>query len=197
MEEHLFYLQRLCRICGEILSGRVTYLVSDHLEELTELYKVHFAGDTSGKEPSSFCNTCYSRVKNSSKFTPKVWFPHEGPDCTTCCHYNMKKKGGRPKKIKNRGGRPKQQVEVSPKTMTLTEIMMNLSPSKPVHPELEKCVSAVLSIKMKQSILPNNTVQLPTKGPQVKFYKIIIINKRDMCQKPSFLNIYIYIYHQI
>ena len=118
MEEHLFYLQRLCRICGEILSGRVTYLVSDHLEELTELYKVHFAGDTSGKEPSSFCNTCYSRVKNSSKFTPKVWFPHEGPDCTTCCHYNMKKKGGRPKKIKNRGGRPKQQVEVSPKTMT-------------------------------------------------------------------------------
>ena len=62
MEEHLFYLQRLCRICGEILSRRVTYLVSDHLEELTALYKVHFAGDTSGKEPSSFCNTCYSRV---------------------------------------------------------------------------------------------------------------------------------------
>ena len=67
--------------------------------------------------------------------------------------------------------------------MTLTEIMMNLGPSKPVYPELEKCVSVVLSIKMKQSILPNNTVQLPTKGPQIKFYKIIILNKKDMCPK--------------
>ena len=95
----------------------------------------------------------------------------------------MKKKSGRPKKNKNRGGIPKQQVEESPKIMTLTEIMMNLIPSKPVHPELEKCVSAVLRIKMKQSILPNNTVQLPTKGPQVKLYKIIILNKRDMCPK--------------
>ena len=76
----------------------------------------------------------------------------------------QKSKGGRPIKQK-KGGRPKKSVE--PKKMTLEDIM-NLSPSKPVPRIIEQCVTHVVNIKMKQSILPNQTIQLPTKGPQVK-----------------------------
>ena len=75
-----------------------------------------------------------------------------------------KSKGGRPIKQK-KGGRPKKSVE--PKKMTLEDIM-NLSPSKPVPRIIEQCFTHVVNIKIKQSMLPNQTIQLPTKGPQVK-----------------------------
>lgn len=50
--------------------------------------------------------------------------------------------------------------------MTLSDIL-KLNPSKPVPTIIEKCMTYLVGIKIKQSTLPNQTIQFATKGPQV------------------------------
>ena len=80
----------------------------------------------------------------------------------------QKSKGGRQVKSKKEG-RPKKPIEA--KQMTPEEIL-KLSPSKPIPGIIEEFIAHVVNIKMKQSTLPNQTIQLPTKGPQVKYFSI-------------------------
>ena len=160
---HSTLIQKFCRVCGNTMKGRVTYIA----EKYTEALKNRFTFDIENNDiyPRSFCNTCYTTVLNKRKnnFESKnpafIWSAHNPVICT---HMLTKSKGGRPKKRQNKGGRP----PTISKVIT-TEDILKLSPSKPVPKEIEKCISHVISVKMKQSSLPNNTVQLATKGPPV------------------------------
>ena len=158
-------LSKLCRVCGNILTGRVIYHVKEHYLLLQNAFLENFEADKTNIHPQNFCQSCFSTMKNcedrGTKTTKKSVFWKEGIASSLAL---QKSKGGRPIKQK-KGGRPKKSVE--PKKMTLEDIM-NLSPSKPVPRIIEQCVTHVVNIKMKQSILPNQTIQLPTKGPQVK-----------------------------
>ena len=53
-----------------------------------------------------------------------------------------------------------------PKTVKTFEDVMELDPSKPIPPSLDKAICHVISIKMKQSTLLNNSVQFSSGGPQ-------------------------------
>ena len=63
------------------------------------------------------------------------------------------------------GGRPQQKKEE--KAVTTVDDILNLDPNKPVPSSVEKALSHVLSIKMRQSELPNKTVMLETAGRQL------------------------------
>ena len=69
----------------------------------------------------------------------------------------MRTKGGRPKKLKRKGGHPKSVLNV--------EDIMSLDESKPIPP-IEKAVSHVISIKRKQSLLPNKSIKIDSSGSQ-------------------------------
>ena len=124
-----------------------------------------FKDDIVGVQPPNFCVKCYAIITSSAKrdgntsIVPILWIPHSN-DCTTCELRAAKSKGGRPKK-KARGmvgGRP------SKKEVT-TEDILKLDPGKPIPQCVEKALSHVISIQMKQSKLPNKSVQLSTTGP--------------------------------
>ena len=53
-----------------------------------------------------------------------------------------------------------------PKTVKTFEDVMELDPSKPIPPSLDKAICHVISIKMKQSTLLNNSVQFSSGGPR-------------------------------
>lgn len=80
-----------------------------------------------------------------------------------------KSKGGRTKK-KKLGGRPKKVVTV--------DDVMELDPSKPLPKHVEHAFSHIMAIKMKQSSLPNNSVQVATAGSQTLTFTPITLAKK-------------------
>ena len=111
---------------------------------------------------------CHAIITSSAKrdgttsIVPILWNPHSN-DCTTCELRAAKSKGDRPKKKASGmgGGRPR---KMGTEKIT-TEDILKLDPGKPIPQSVEKALSHVLSLKMKQSELPNKSVQLATAGP--------------------------------
>ena len=165
---HNANLTSLCRICGGITSTDYNYVVSSFYEQLERVFSVDFRLDVDGVHPQKYCLKCYA-IMNScisrngkTSVAPILWIPHS-INCTTCELRAVKSKGGRPKKkVKGiGGGRPRKGEEK--KVITVDDIL-KLDPSKPVPSSVVKALSYVLTIKMKQSDLPNNTVKLAHQG---------------------------------
>ena len=142
-----------------------------------------FRLDVDGVHPQKYCLKCYA-IMNScisrngkTSVAPILWIPHS-INCTTCELRAVKSKGGRPKKkVKGiGGGRPRKGEEK--KVITVDDIL-KFDPSKPVPSSVVKALSYVLTIKMKQSDLPNNTVKLATSGPQPLTVTPIAVARKD------------------
>ena len=165
----LVNLQRLCRVCGSILTGR-KHLIKDQIEQLKTVFRTDFTDDTLAVQPENVCHQCFAAMSNSKKRgtpdsrLPRTWLPHQ-ENCDTCCHIKIKSVGGRLPKRKASGGCRPTTKEMTPEITT--NDILNLSPPKPVPHIIEECLSHVMSIKIKQSKLPNNTVKLTTQGSQV------------------------------
>ena len=78
--------------------------------------------------------------------------------CGTCKLASANLQGGRLKKGTSHAGRQR--------TVKTFQDVMELDPSKPIPPSLDKAICHVISIKMKQSTLLNNSVQFSSGGPQ-------------------------------
>ena len=162
---HQKALYRMCRVCGELLKDRFIYKVIEYKEDLENL----FGGGLFEEGtifPKNFCNKCYSIIKNwkngvQVNTATYKWKAHS-EKCDVCSHFQLKSKGGRSKKVK-RMGRPRSLSN------TTLEDVMSLDPNQIIPANIEKCMTHLVSIKMKQSTLPNSTIQLKTKRPQVKF----------------------------
>ena len=63
--------------------------------------------------------------------------------------------------------------------MITVDVILKLDPSKPVPSSVVKALSYVLTIKMNQSDLPNNTVRLATSGPQPLTVTPIAVARKD------------------
>ena len=91
---------------------------------------------------------CYAIITSSAtSIVPILWSPHSN-DCTTCELRAAKSKGSRPKK-KARvmcGDRP---TKKGTEKVT-TEDIPKLDPGKPIPQSVEKALSHLLSLKMKQ-----------------------------------------------
>ena len=178
--DHIKCMEKLCRICGSTLTISTIYIVKDHLNRLTSIFNINCDEDISVVHPKSFCNKCYCTILNSENrkvtatVTPEVWYPHSYENCQICHRLKQQAKGGRPaRKTKKNKGNPKKRVcnEVNrDESIIITNDILQLTPSKTIPAHVEKLVSHVISIKIKQSKLANSTVQLPTKGPQVCKY---------------------------
>ena len=132
----------------------------------------------------NFCHQCFAAMSNSKKRgtpysrLPRTWLPHQ-ENCDTCCHIKIKSVGGRLPKRKPSGGCRPTTKEMTPEITT--NDILNLSPPKPVPHIIEECLSHdVLSIKLKQSKLPNNTVKIDNSritGVTIMYIYIYFINK--------------------
>lgn len=67
-----------------------------------------------------------------------------------------------------------QEHQCSKHKVLTTGDILNLSPSKPVPRDVEECVTHIVGIKMKQSSLPNKTIQLPTGSSRVKYKQLLL-----------------------
>ena len=160
-------MDKLCWVCGDIRGERKSkyYKVVDFASELEPVFNIGTADDKINVHPVNFCTTkCYYKIDNfkrqqvKSPFQTLVWVPHDMKGCGTCKLGNTNLRGGRPKKGTSHAGRPK--------TVKTFEDVMELDPSKPIPPSLDKAICHVISIKMKQSTLLNNSVQFSSGGPQ-------------------------------
>ena len=57
--------------------------------------------------------------------------------------------------------------------------MMKLDPRKPIPPKIEEAVANVINMKMKNSSLPNNSIQLNTGGSQPLTLTPISVARKD------------------
>ena len=138
MQHHLECLQKFCRICGTIIvSHRVTYLCSEHIQGIREGLKVCVEGDDPEIHPSKFCNNCYRAIsRRGSSVMPVQWEGHADQGCETCSRYNQKAKGGRPKKRTRRSNDPVSitSSELLQHTGSLLPQLPSLKSQKALHP---------------------------------------------------------------
>ena len=159
---HMESLAELCRICGYVLTD-YSYDVNRFPGELKDVFVLDIFKDIDGVHPPRFCLKCYAIMTNSvgrkgnTSVTPTVWLPHISGSCSTCTSRRIKAKGGRPKKRKKTGGG-------RPRSIPNVQDILKLDFSKPIPANIEKAVSHVIAIKLKQSEMPNNTINFATAG---------------------------------
>ena len=67
-----------------------------------------------------------------------------------------------------------------PKSSSLTvDDMMKLDCTKPIPPSVEKAISHVISLKVKHSQLPNNSIQINSGGPQLLTLTTIAVPRKE------------------
>ena len=160
--------------------------VNFEVAQFTHFLDLNFGTQTVKDEidlhPVKFCQKCFYHVDNHKKvisiptLSPFKWLPHSSP-CSVCSTASRFSKGGRPKKTQ-RLGRPKQ-------VRTVDDIM-NLDPRKPIPYSVEKCLSHVMTIKMNQSDLLNNSIQIKSNGPRP--FTPITIPQKNPIQYPHVLS---------
>ena len=174
---HQANLDNLCRICCAVLAG-YSFDVKSFIDEISNAFRTDFKKDIDGVHPGRFCPKCHAAVKHftsrgsCSTMTPFSWEPHNEQSSKACILRCVKAKGGRPKKRKRIG---------RPTTITSVEDVMSLDDKKPIPPHVEKMMSHLLAIKVKQSTLPNNTIQVESGGPQPLTLTPISVAKNDSC----------------
>ena len=68
VDKHSLNLSRLCRLCGDLLTGRVNYEVSNFISRLEAIFsKPPFSKDAHHTYPNKFCNVCFSRMINAER----------------------------------------------------------------------------------------------------------------------------------
>ena len=131
---------------------------------------------------------CYATVqnciKNGSKpsFQSTLWSPHTSDDnCTTCILRQKRAKVGRPKSRRSKAGGKRKKNEptsttVPPKVFNVAD-MMALDATSIIPQDIERTISHILDIKVKQS--KRNTLQIKSGGP------ITVARKQshDVCNK--------------
>ena len=60
VDQHAMNLSRLCQLCGDLLTGRVNYVVSDFISRLEAVFATLFPPPP----PPNFV-TCFSRMINA------------------------------------------------------------------------------------------------------------------------------------
>ncbi len=109
--EHLACLEKLCRVCGTILTQRVTYQCERFCTRLWAALKVNTDKDDPEVHPPKMCNNCYRQMTRTEQKSTEGkgekhltslkivhWERHSNKDCATCDMYGQKSRGGRPKK---------------------------------------------------------------------------------------------------
>ena len=107
-----------------------------------------------------------------SSITPFSWQPRDEQFCQACVIYSVKTKAGQPIKRKQNGRR---------KTITSVQDVMSLDGKNLIPPHVEKMMSHLLAIKVKQSTLANNTIQVQSGGPQPLTLTPISIARKYSC----------------
>jgi hypothetical protein len=55
-------MQRLCMICGELLTGRVNYFVYKYIDKIKTFFNLQELVLIENVHPKGFCNKCYSAI---------------------------------------------------------------------------------------------------------------------------------------
>ena len=158
-----------------VLLNGYKYEVSKHLDVLQKIFVVDFTKDVADVHPPYICLKCYACIGHFTlkdvlpTKTVSTWYKHTR-ECSSCLLRIKKSKGGRPAKRKSPGR--------SKTTFTIGD-MMKLDPRKLIPPKIEEAVANVINMKMKNSSLPNNSIQLNTGGSQPLTLTPISVARKD------------------
>ena len=117
--DHQHNLEKLCRVCGKILSEKDSYNIKRDLKTIQDCFRSNFILDNPEIHPQILCNVCYSSmIKVSSRgsvhsIEPILWKPHSNGECFTCLRVKQKSKGGRPSKNRGSVGRSRNPTKVT------------------------------------------------------------------------------------
>ena len=68
VDKHSLNLSSLCRLCGDLLTGRVNYVVVTSFLDCNPFFlKPPFSKDARHTHPNKFCNVCFSRMINAER----------------------------------------------------------------------------------------------------------------------------------
>ena len=100
-------LQRLCFVCGDLITKGKLYDVDFYSEMLCKGLKCSTIFSIPGVTPASFCAKCYSTVQSAATGvtirtgrTLIEWAECSSDDCSTCDRLAKRKKIGRGRKKK-------------------------------------------------------------------------------------------------
>ena len=147
------------------------------MDELNKMYNINFKQDSPEVHPSHLCLKCYAQIGNFNRAgcipstLPVLWESHNERCCKSCELAAKRLQGGRKKK-KRTAGRPKSS------SLTVDD-MTKLYCTKPIPPSVEKAISHVISLKVKHSQLPNNSIQINTGGPQPLTLTTIALPRKE------------------
>jgi len=116
MEYHQNQLAKYCRVCGKVVKGYAYSVNSEH-SNLLAVAGIDTSQDNKDVHPNTFCNSCYLTLRQlqaadssgnirETALRPFQWVPHHD-GCTTCKHFALSQRGGRPRKHRMPCGRPR------------------------------------------------------------------------------------------
>ena len=99
---HLCSLEKLCRVCGDLLSKKMFNAINMK-DDLKDYIFIDISKDEDHIHPKKVCLRCWSKVKNikqrgsTTKHSNFEFLPHAQLNCTICERTKQKSKGGRKK----------------------------------------------------------------------------------------------------
>jgi len=163
MDYHSKCVERLCRICGNLL-GTKSFEVSKYLTLLEEAFYIDHKKDNPEVHPKRFCIKCYKQSKNitgrGSTPTGKCFqFDKHSAACATCENFSTLLKGGKRKKIK-KAGRPSEKNAVWSRDFSehlsnelpVDNFPVDVKLNPALNPQLEICLCTTCEQIMRQPI---------------------------------------------
>jgi len=105
MDEHVTYLQQVCRIGGRKFKKSTRYPVAKYKEELESVFSIKIEEDDPEIHPPYICTPCQRALKRASekkatycgggcsRGTKATWSPHRRAGCSFCESYTTKSVG--------------------------------------------------------------------------------------------------------
>lgn len=108
LEEHIQFLERMCRLCGERVQDREKHakgyspkLCRNYCEKICKTFGVNLDEDIEGQHPTHICHKCHKKLYRDKRWEPVQWRSHPRTgSCEVCTRWEQQSKGGHPKKRK-------------------------------------------------------------------------------------------------
>ena len=175
IQSHIDKLDCVCRVChGTLSSGnKYCYPVIGWESRLLSTFGISFINESREIHPANFCSKCHAAIGHSEKrgdggtsIVFAEWLPHTD-NCLLCLNHS---KGGRPKKRKKAG---------RPKTISTVAGMKKWDGTSKLSSEVEDAVNHYINVKLKQSSLPCNSLEVRSGSQKILLTPVTVAKKES------------------
>lgn len=117
LEEHIHFLERMCRLCGERVQDRSKHAkgykpkpCTNYREKIIKTFGVNLNEDIEGQHPTYLCHKCHKKLYRDKTWEAVKWQSHPRTgSCEVCTKWEQQARGGHPKRRKYNDPREHQQ----------------------------------------------------------------------------------------